>query len=113
MSERNSPEAIERRKQHALEIQANLEEAGADDSAISVQDIKAGRRVSWNDGQERYIDIIPDMDRRGICVYFYRNGKRTAQIGLTSRAAYVLMDGIHSMLIGDRRFIEQLEKETI
>jgi len=57
-----------------------------------------GFGVSWVDGKTKKIDFIPDVDNRGMSIYVYVEGKRTAQMGLSIKAALILADGIHKML---------------
>ena len=79
----------------AIEIQKNLEEAALGKSA---HDPSRGFGVSWFDGKKKQIDFIPDIDNRGISIYVYVEGKRTAQMGLSIKAAVILAEGIHKML---------------
>jgi hypothetical protein len=85
----------------AIEVQNNLEEACKNDAQKGKPDIESGRRFEWNDGEEKHIDIIPDNDRKGIGVYVYRSGKRTAQMALTLRAAVILFKGLQTILTDD------------
>jgi len=91
--------------ERAIDRQKNLEEACIDDPKKSELDIKAGGRFSWDD---RYIDIIPDKDRQGISLYFYRNEKNTAAVAMTLRAAIVLAINLPKIL--DEQFSEQIEE---
>ena len=89
----------------AIERQKNLDEASAGDGDKTALDVEAGGRFEWDD---RYIDIIPDKDRKGLDVYFYRNGKNTAEVGLTLRAAVILMSGLKKIL--DEKFRQQIDE---
>ena len=93
------------RIEKAIERQKNLDEASVGDGDKSALDVEAGGRFEWDD---RYIDIIPDKDRKGLDVYFYRNGKNTAALGLTLRAAIVLMSGLTQIL--DEKFRPQIDE---
>ena len=92
-----------RRERVAKEVHKNLEEAAL---GKSVSDPSRGFGVSWVDGNKRQIDFIPDLDNRGLCVYFYVDGKRTAQVGLSIKAAVCLINGIGKMFSENPEMIE-------
>ena len=89
----------------AIERQKNLEEAGKSDPPRSELDIKAGARFEFDD---RYIDIIPDKTRETVSIYCYRNGRNTAAVALTLRAAIVLSINLPKIL--NEQFYEQIEE---
>lgn len=99
-------DGLTKRQKHALTLLKNMESVAVNDREKK-HDIANGRRLAWDD---RYIDIIPDEDRRGICIYFYRQELRTAQVGLSIKAAFVLMGGLKDLLFGDSRFLKALQE---
>ena len=90
----------------AIEIQKNLEEAALGKSA---HDPARGFGVSWVDGKIKKIDFIPDVDNRGMSIYVYVEGKRTAQMGLSIKAALILADGIHKMISKNPEMLAAVE----
>lgn len=93
-----------KKMKNAIEVQKNLEEAAL---GKSDHDPSRGFAVKWLDGKTKQIDFIPDIDNRGMSVYFYVEGKRTAQVGLSIPAAVYLADGIRKMLVQNPEMIEQ------
>jgi len=89
--------------EHAIERANNLAEACKDDPPKSELDLEAGGRFEFGD---RYIDIIPDKTREGVSIYFYRNGKNTAAVGLSLRAALVLATRLPEIL--NKEYREQI-----
>jgi len=96
------------RAEIAAKVQENLEKINENEKPIKNNPDK-GFQVEWNDGHDRKIVFVPAEDFSGLCVYFYGDGLNTARIGLSSRAAVLLSDGIMKMLRENKEFLEKLK----
>jgi hypothetical protein len=99
-------------KETAAKVQENLEAVNVDAPDVE-WDIDSGFQAEWNDGKPRKIVFVPSKDRTGIAVYVYTDGLNTARMGLSTRAAIMLSDGIMKMLREHPAFLDKLLQEPI
>jgi hypothetical protein len=94
-------------KEIACKVQDNLEKVNSEEPRVE-WDADNGIQTEWNDGKDRKIVFIPSKDRTGIAVYIYTDGLNTARVGLSTKAAITLSDGIMKLLRDNKEFIEKL-----
>ena len=94
----------------AAKVQENLEKINENEPPVK-WNIDKGFQTEWNDGHDRKIVFIPAEDFSGISAYFYGDGLNTARIGLSTRAAITLSDGIMKMLRENKEFLEKLQEK--
>jgi hypothetical protein len=95
----------------AIKVQENLEKINENEKSIKWNTEK-GFQNEWNDGHDRKIVFIPTEDFSGIGVYFYGDELNTARVGLSTRAALILSDGILKMFRENPEFLDKLKEET-
>ena len=88
------------RAEIAAKVQENLEKINENEPP-----------VKCNIDKDRKIVFIPAEDFSGISAYFYGDGLNTARIGLSTRAAILLSDGIIKMLRENKEFLEELQEK--
>lgn len=98
------------RAEIAAKVQENLEKINENEPPVK-WNIDKGFQAEWNDGHDRKIVFIPAEDFSGISAHFYGDGLNTARIGLSTRAAILLSDGIMKMLRENKEFLEKLQEK--
>jgi hypothetical protein len=95
----------------AIKIQENLTKVNEDEEPIKGNPAK-GLRCEWNDGKARKIDFIPADNFSGMSVYVYTDDLCTAKMGLSTKAAITLSEGIMKMLRDNKEFLAKLKEPT-
>lgn len=103
----------EDRIEMAIQVQKNLEKVNENDKCLKY-DLTKSKHVRWcdRDGHDHEIVVLPVEDYSGVGVYVYTDGLNTARMGLSTKAALYLMQGIEEVIVKDKEFLRVLKEKN-